>query len=252
MATPTAIVLTGASSGIGAALARHYAASGVELTLIARREDLLTKLATELQARGARVWVRPADVTGAEAMARIAAELLDRSGAPDLVIANAGVGGKKTLLTTTPEQVATTFGVNVLGVVNTLLPFLPAMVERGTGVVAAVSSMAGHRALPRSSVYSASKAAVITLMDGLRMELRGTGVHAMTLCPGYVRTPMTERVRNKPFLMEPEAAARVMAHAIAQRRRTYSFPWPMRLMRVPLTLLPEWAIGRLAPPDHKR
>lgn len=242
------ILITGASSGIGAGLARKYGQPGATIGLVARRAALLGELATELRAQGATAHVYPADVADTAAMTRIAHEFTAAAGGVDLVVANAGVGIKSALLEGEAEPVARLMAINVIGVTNTVVPFLPAMIAQRSGALVAVSSMAGHRALPGRAAYSASKAAVITFMDGLRMDLHGTGVHAMTICPGFVKTPMTDVLHHPmPFLVELERAVDLMAGAIAAERRTFTFPWQMDLVRRVLQRAPEWLIRRAAP-----
>jgi short-subunit dehydrogenase len=247
------IFLTGASSGIGEALARRYAVPGAHLGLVARRADRLEQLAVDLRARGATVHLYPADVVDTAAMARVAGAFLDAAGGADVVIANAGIGIRSGLKDGESEPVAELMRINVIGVTNTIIPFVPAMLSAGRGVLAAVSSMAGHRALPGRAAYSASKAAVITFMDGLRMELHGTGVHAMTICPGFVRTPLTDVLdHDLPFLVEVDDAAGAMTSAIARRDTTFTFPWQMRALREVLVRAPEWVVRRVAPKARNR
>jgi short-subunit dehydrogenase len=240
---PRTIFITGASSGIGAALARRYAEPGVLLALCARRADLLAELAGDVEARGAQAAVFVASVADTEAVGRVSSEILEKHGCPDVVIANAAVGGRKPLLSATPEEIAQVLQTNLIGVTNSLMPFAPLMARAGRGTLVAVSSMAGHRVLPGSTVYSSSKAAVIAFMDGLRMELVGTGVRVLTLCPGFVRTAMSDAAgAPRPFMLEVDEAAEIMIRAIERRVGTYSFPWQMALLRHPLRLLPERAV----------
>jgi short-subunit dehydrogenase len=251
--SPSRVFLTGASSGIGAALARRYAVPGATLALVARRAQVLSTLADELRGRGATVHVYPADASDTAAMQEAARAFLGTAGGVDLVVANAGVGIKSALLEGDSESVARLMQINVIGVTNTIIPFVPAMVAAKSGVLVAVSSMAGHRALPGRAAYSASKAAVITFMDGLRMDLHGTGVHAMTICPGFVRTPMTDVLDHKmPFLVEVDVAAEDMAKAIERHDRTFSFPWQMRALRHFMVRAPEWMLRRASPGARKQ
>lgn len=244
------VFVTGASSGIGAGLARHYAKPGAAIGLVARRAELLESLAKELRAAGATVHVLPADVSDTAAMRAAAESFLAEAGAPDLVVANAGIGIRSALLEGNAEDVARLMQINVIGVTNTVVPFVPAMVARGSGVLCAVSSVAGHRALPGRAAYSSSKRAVTTFMDGLRMDLHGRGVHAMTVCPGFVRTPMTDGMKGMFFLVELDDAVREIAGAIDARRATYTFPWQMNLLSRLMAVAPEWLLRRAAPPPR--
>ncbi len=246
------IFITGASSGIGAGLARHYGTSGSTVGLVARRTALLDDLARDLRGAGATVHVYPADVADTAAMGKVIGRFVAAAGGADLVIANAGVGIKSALLEGNAEDVARLMQVNVIGVTNTVVPFVPVMVKQGSGVLCAVSSMAGHRALPGRVAYSSSKKAVTTFMDGLRMDLHRTGVHAMTICPGFVRTPMTEGIKKLPFVVELDDAVRVMTEAIADERDTFTFPWQMNVLKEVLTRAPEWFVRRAAPKARDR
>ena len=242
------VFITGASSGLGEGLARHYAEPGAIIGLCARRAALLAELAKEIEAKGARAIVYAVDVSDTEGMQQAAAEFIAACGRVDLVIANAGIGIPHGTLQGESEPIAKLMRVNVIGVTNTVVPFVPAMVTQGSGVLVAIGSMAGHRGLPGRAAYSSSKAAARVFMDALRLDLHGTGVHAMTLCPGFVRTPLTAVLDNKlPFLIDCEEAVDIMVAAIAARKKTFSFPWQMRLMSVLTKHGPESLIRKLAP-----
>jgi len=243
------VFITGASSGIGEALAREYANGSAQLGLLARRGEELARVAGELRQRGASVLVYAADVTDTSGMQSAIHDFVTRTGGVDRVIANAGIGIRDSLRDGDAESVARLMSVNVVGTTNTIVPFLPTMLRQGSGTLAAVSSVAGHRGLPGRAAYSASKAAVITFMDALRMQLANTGVHAMTLCPGFVRTPLTASLSHKlPFLLEVDDAARLMLRAIEQRKNTYTLPWQMSLLKHVMVNAPEWLIRRVSPP----
>lgn len=232
------VFITGASSGIGEALAHHYAALGANLGLFARREAELRRIAAGLPA--ARVATYAGDVRDAEALARSAADFLQRFGAPDVVIANAGVSrGTVTDFAEDMRAFAEVIGTNVLGIVHTFQPFIAPMRAARRGALVGIASIAGFRGLPGSGAYSASKAAAITYLESLRVELRGSGIAVVTVCPGYVATPMTEgNPYRMPFLMRPDVAARRIADAIARRRRFYVLPWQMALVGRAMRLLP--------------
>lgn len=247
MTPPTRVFVTGASSGLGAALALACARPGAWLGLVARREAELAAVAAAARARGAQAVVLPADVTDAPAMATVAGRFLGAAGGVDLVLANAGVGLGKSIFDASAADVARLFAINLTGVSNTVLPFLPAMRAARAGVLCAVSSLAGDRALPGHGAYAASKAGARTFMDGLRLDLAGTGVHAMTVCPGFVRTPMTAGNPRMPFVLDAEPAARAILAAVARRSRTYRFPWQMDLVRRVLVAVPEGLLAKLLP-----
>ena len=241
------VFITGASSGIGEGLARHYARPGAVIGLVARRAPLLEGIAKELRASGAAAHVYAADVADTDEMRTASERFLADAGGADLVIANAGVGIRSALLEGEAAEVARLFQINLIGVTNTVIPFLPRMVQQGSGVLCAVSSVAGHRALPGRVAYASSKRAVTTFMDGLRMELYGTGVHAMTVCPGFVRTPLTDGQQGMFFVIEADQAVRDIAGAIEARRNTFTFPWQMNLLKELIVRVPEPLLRRFAP-----
>ena len=239
------VFLTGASSGIGEALARHYAARGATLGLVARRADRLEALRQSLPG-GAETYV--ADVRDLPALQAAAADFLAKHGAPDLVIANAGIShGTLTEHAEDVDVFRQILDVNVAGMVGTFHPFVPAMRKAGRGTLAGVASVAGYRGFPGAGAYSASKAAAIRYLESLRVELRGTGVKVATVCPGYIDTPMTQVNRYRmPFLLSADEAAKRFARAISARRRLAVIPWQMALVSPLLRALPAWAFDRLA------
>lgn len=238
-------VITGASSGIGEALARHYAAPQNTLGLIARRKDALEALAARLPGQSA---VYALDVSDERALARAAEDFVARFGAPDLVVANAGVSAG-----THGEAIGDTaklrrlLEVNVIGLAASLAAFAPAMRAAGRGTLCGVSSVSGFRGLAGAGGYCASKSAANTWLESLRVELRGSGVSVVTVCPGYVDTPMTQVNRYRmPFLLPADEAARRIARAIAGKRRLAVIPWQMALVSYPLRAIPEWLYDRIA------
>jgi short-subunit dehydrogenase len=242
------VFITGASSGLGEGLALHYAKPGAILGLCARREPLLAALGARITATGARAIPYPLDVTDTTAMKEAAEAFAAQAGGVDLVIAGAGIGIPPVTLAGKSSPIATLMRVNVVGVTNTLVPFVPILVRQGSGTLVALGSAAGFRGVPGSGAYCASKAAVMTFMDSLRMDLHGTGVHAMTLCPGFVRTPMTASLSGKmPFVLSCDEAVAQMARAIARRERTFTFPWQVRLVSRVIGYIPEGLLRRLAP-----
>ena len=229
------VFLTGASSGLGSALARRYAAEGAVLGVYARRVDLLQHLAGTLAPATCAVYT--GDVRDASALRAAAHDFMARYGTPDVVVANAGVSvGTLTAHEDDNDAFRTVLDTNVLGMVHTFQPFLSAFVAGKRGKLVGVASVAGFRGLPGSGAYSASKAAAISYLESLRVELRGSGVEVITLCPGYVATPMNEKnPYPMPFLLSADEAARLMVRAISRGRRFYVFPWQMawvgRLLR---------------------
>jgi len=221
------VFLTGASSGIGEALARHYAGRGATLGLYGRREAELNRVAAALAP--ATVATYAGDVRDAAALARAGADFIARFGVPDVVIGNAGISrGVLTGEAADLPVFQAVFDTNVQGLVQTFQPFLTAMLEARRGTLVGVSSVAGFRGLPGSGAYSASKAAAITYLESLRVELQGTGVAVVTICPGFIATPMTAHNPYwMPFLLAPDKAARLIARAVERRRRFYVLPWQM-------------------------
>lgn len=221
------VFITGASSGIGAALARHYARSGAQLGLFARRADALAALADSFGSAATAIYA--GDVRDEDSLRSAAAAFMGRFGVPDVVIAGAGVSVGT--LTTHREDNApfrTVLETNVLGMVHSFQPFLPAMRAAANGRLVGIASVAGFRGLPGAGAYSASKAAAISYLESLRVELFGTGVAVVTICPGYIATPMTEgNPYPMPFLLPVDKAARLIARAIEHRRRFYVLPWQM-------------------------
>jgi short-subunit dehydrogenase len=232
------VIITGASSGIGAALARQYAAQGAALGLISRRLEALSVLRETLSS--APVSTYATDVRDANGMARAAADFLARHGGVDIVIASAGVSaGTLTERSKDRAVFQEIFDSNVLGMVNTFAPFIEPMRAAGRGTLVGIASVAGFRGLPGSGAYSASKAAVIAYLESLRIELRSFDLAVTTICPGYVATPMTQKnPYPMPFLLAPDEAARRMVRAIAQRKRHVVIPWQMAIVGVVLKAMP--------------
>lgn len=238
------VFITGASSGIGAAFARHYAARGAALGLQGRREAVLRELAGSL---GAPCSVHLCDVRDAGGMQAAGMAFLQRHGGIDLVLGNAGVSaGTATGEVEDDAVFREVFDTNVIGLVNTFRPFIAAMQTARHGTLAGVASVAGFRGLPGSSAYSASKSAAITYLESLRVELHGSGVKVVTLCPGYIDTPMTQRnPYPMPFLLSADEAARRMAKLIARGVRRGVTPWQMALAGLVLRNLPAAFYDRL-------
>lgn len=238
------VFVTGASSGIGAALARRYAGSGAQLGLLARRADALAAIAVGLAPPPA---LYVGDVRDEGALRAAATDFTARHGPADVVIANAGVS-RGTLTDYVDDNAAfrAVFETNVLGMLHTFQPFLPAMRAAGKGKLVGIASVAGFRGLPGAGAYSASKAAAISYLESLRVELVGSGVEVITICPGYVATPMTAaNPYRMPFLLSAERAATLIVRAIASGRRFYVLPWPMRWAARVFSILPRALYDRV-------
>jgi len=239
------IVITGASAGIGEALARHYAGPGTVIGLLARRQEPMRALASSLPGR---FEIYALDVADHAALERAAREFCSRHGAPDLVIANAGASvGTLGDDSADMPKLRRLLDVNVTGLAATLAAFAPAMRAERRGILCGICSVAGFRGLPGAGAYSASKAAAIAWLEALRGELAGSGVAVVTICPGYVDTPMTRVNRYRmPFLLPADEAARRIARAIAARRRLAVIPWQIALASLLLRLAPPWLYDRFA------
>lgn len=237
------VFLTGASSGIGAALARHYAARGATLGLAARRGERLAELVATLP--GAH-HCYPLDVADASALRSAAAEFC-AGGCPDIVIANAGIsvgtlGGDAGDI----AAMRRVFETNVIGMAQTFQPFIAAMSARGSGRLVGIASVAGIRGLPGAGAYCASKAATIAYLESVRVELRGSGVKVVTVAPGYIDTPMTAVNRYPmPFLMAADEFARRCARAIDSGTSYAVIPWQMGVVAKLLRLLPDALFDRI-------
>ena len=235
------IWLTGASYGIGRALAVELAARGAVLGLTARSREKLDTLRDELAARGAAVHVLPGDVTDAARMKEVAAELTEQAGPIDMLIANAG-----THLFTVPEafdadEYLGLMDLNYGGMLRCIEAVLPGMLERKRGHIVGVASLAGYRALPRAAAYGASKAAAHHFLDGIRFHLAEHGLRVTVINPGFVKTPLTDKNDfHMPFLIDADKAARIMCDGIARGKDEVSFPipfnWTIKLMRI----IPFW------------
>ena len=239
------VFVTGASSGIGAALARCYAAQGAQLGLFARRADALAAIAAALAPASAAVYV--GDVRDEGALRAAAADFTARHGAADVVIANAGVS--RGTLTEHVEDNAVfraMLDINLLGMLHTFQAFLPPMRTARAGKLVGIASVAGFRGLPGAGGYSASKAAAINYLESLRVEVVGSGIEVITICPGYVATPMTAgNPYRMPFLLSAERAAALIVGAISSGRRFYILPWQMRWAGRLFSVLPRPIFDRL-------
>jgi short-subunit dehydrogenase len=250
-ATTRTALVTGASSGIGAALARRLAREGIEVVLAARRETTLHELATKILSEGGKARVLALDVCDPEQTSTKIQAIDDEIGGLDLVVANAGVGQSRWAGKLDWQACSSVIDVNVRGAVATLVAVLPRMVERGRGRLVGISSVAQYRGLPRNAAYSASKAFLSIFLESLRVDLRHTGVSVTDVRPGFVDTPMTAGLPRKPFEIDADAAATLIVDAVARRRRVLVFPLPMRMLAPVLTVMPsmiyESAVGPRRP-----
>ena len=240
MPTPQTVFITGASSGLGQALACHYARQGAVLGLAARRGDALQALAATL---GGTIHCYPLDVTDATALQAAGRDFMARAGVPDIVIANAGISvGTLTEEADDIVAFARVFDVNVMGAVHTFQPFAAAMRDAGRGRLVGIASVAGVRGLPGAGAYSASKAALRTYLEALRVEMRDSGL--VLMLAAFVMTAINPYAM--PFLLPADEAARRIARVIAAGRAQAVVPWQMGLVATLMKWLPTGLYDRLA------
>mgnify|MGYP000849651445 CR=1 FL=1 len=241
------VFITGASSGIGQALALRYYRAGYALALVARRAENIETWANAHGISTDSYQIYSCAVADVDSVLHAAQHCISRQGVPDVVIANAGISiGVDSSIRSDLAVMAHTFAVNNLGMAATFHPFITAMVQRGSGTLVGIGSVAGIRGLPGHGAYCASKAAVTAYCESLRGELRGTGVKVVTIAPGYVDTPLTQQNRYPmPFLLSAEAFAERAFAAIAAQTSYCVIPWPMALVAKVLRLLPNAWFDRL-------
>jgi short-subunit dehydrogenase len=225
--------VTGASSGIGAALARELADRGASVAISARSADKLAEVA------GGRMHVEPVDVTDRAATVAAAAAVREALGGLDVAVLNAGTWSRFRVDEWDSDVFADHIRTNLMGTVHSLEGVVPTMIAEGRGRIVGVASVAGYRGLPGSEAYGASKAALLNLLEALRGALAPRGVVVQTVSPGFVKTPMTDRnTFPMPFLIPAEAAARAIAVGIERGKAEIVFPVPMMLLMKTVRLLP--------------
>jgi short-subunit dehydrogenase len=245
--------VTGASSGIGFELSKRLAKEGIEVGVAARREDELRKLEREILELGGRVRVYPLDVTDVDATTRALERADEEMGGIDLVVANAGVGHHRWSGKLTYRDCAPVIAVNIQGAVATLTALLPKMVARKRGHLVGVSSLAQYRGMPNGATYAASKAFLSHFLEGLRIDLRGTGVAVTDLRPGFVRTPMTApSPYPMPFMMDLGDAVEAIVRGIRASAPIVAFPWQLATLMRAGTLMPTAIYDKFAGGYRKR
>ena len=232
--------ITGASSGIGQALAGRYAHAGYRLALAARRVEPMQSWAEQRPLTPGQFRLYDADVSDTTSIVAAGQACIDSQGVPDVGIANAGISiGMDTTERADIDLMTQIFATNNVGMAATFHPFLQPMLARGNGTLVGIGSVAGIRGLPGHAAYCASKAAVIAYCESLRGELRGTGVRVVTVCPGYIATPLTSRNRYAmPFLMQPDDFADKAFVCINAGTSYRVIPWQMGVVAKLLRLLP--------------
>lgn len=240
-----AVFITGASSGLGAALARHYAGEGHTLGLLARRGERLEALADSLPGTH---YLYVVDVCDRQALHAAAEDFIQRVGQVDIVIASAGISaGTLTEQQDDFDVFKAIIDTNVLATVSSFEPFVNHMKQARAGTLVGIASVAGVRGLPGAGAYSASKAAVATYCESLRLELQPLGVSVVTIAPGYIRTEMTaQNPYSMPFLLDADVFATRAAHAISGKKSYIVIPWQMGVVGKIMRALPDWLYDKLA------
>ncbi len=237
------IFITGASSGIGESLAYYYAQKGATIGLVARREDRLKAVVEKVKELGGNPISYILDVANQEDVQKATSSFLEQAERIDMVIANAGVGGSDNLSSGNASTINKILSINILGVTNTVIPFIPSMKEQKSGQICIISSIAGTRGLIGHGGYSGSKAAVRLLGDSWDYSLSRHNISTTVVFPGWIATEMTARHTFKMlFLMDSETAAGKIANAIEKRKRKYILPWQWNIIVPIFRFLPRWMI----------
>lgn len=241
------VYITGASSGIGQALASRFYAAGYDLALVARRTGAIEEWAASVRLDPARFRVYGADVADSDSIVGAGQRCIQEQGLPDVVIANAGISiGMDTGIRDDIDVMRQTFATNNVGLAATFHPFVDAFSNRGHGALVGIASVAGIRGLPGHGAYCASKAGVISYCESLRGELRSSGAKVVTICPGYIDTPLTQKNRySMPFLMPAEAFADKAFKAIEAGSSYRVIPWQMGWVAKLLRILPNGLFDRV-------
>ena len=234
------VFITGASSGIGQALALRFYQAGYRLALAARRTEEVKSWTGAMNMGASSYEIYSADVSDTASIVAAGQACIASQGVPDVVIANAGISiGMDSAIRADLDVMARTFATNNIGMAATFHPFINAMTQRGSGALVGIGSVAGIRGLPGHGAYCASKAAVIAYCESLRGELKASGVKVVTLCPGYIDTPLTQKNSySMPFLMQPESFADQAFAAIEEGASYRVIPWQMGVVAKLLRLLP--------------
>ncbi|HSK70745.1 MAG TPA: SDR family NAD(P)-dependent oxidoreductase [Pyrinomonadaceae bacterium] len=242
------VFLTGASSGIGEALALELAKRGAILGLLARRESLLRDLVAKCERKGTAAREFPCDITDEIAVQDAANELRNEFGKIDILIANAGIGGgAKHAKDLKPQDFRRVIDTNLVGAVNSVSAVLPQMMEQGSGQIVAISSLAGFRGLPKSAAYCASKAGMTAYFESVRLDVQNKGIAVTIIQPGFIKTPLTSGRANKmPFLMELEDSIPYFLRAIEKKKKFAAFPWQLATLVRAGRVFPAWLYDKIA------
>jgi short-subunit dehydrogenase len=245
--TNKAVLITGASSGIGKGLALDLSARGAKLGLLARRQNLLDEIVNTIRLRGGKALAVAADVRDADAMKAAADRIRAELGPIDILIANAGLVTSSHISQLDPIHVANVMSINLLGAANSVAVVLPQMVQRRKGQLVAISSLAAYRGLPISAAYCASKAAMSAYFESVRIDLRDSGVGVTVIHPGFIKTPVTAgREAHMPYLMELDDAVKKIVSAIEKGKKSFAFPWQLATVVRAGLLMPAFMYDWLA------
>ena len=243
------VFITGASSGIGKALALAYAKRGFTIGLTARREEILHEVAQEVKALGGIPFVYPLDVQDSEQCKSIADQFMQDADGINIVIANAGIGGDDGLFSGTSDQINMILNTDILGVTNTLMPFIPALKAQKSGAVVCISSVASFMPLPFHGGYAGAKIAIRMIFDSWRPTLQKYNIKTVSICPGFVDTPIVKGPARRFPMKSTEDAAEKFIDAIQRGRTTYVYPWPYHILIWIIRLTPErfynWLIKKM-------
>jgi len=245
VSAPISVFITGASSGIGRALALEYAKSGASIAIVARRKDALDALAKEIEDLGGRALTFPLDVRDDAALKAALVEADTAFEGIDRVIANAGTSHMGSTARQPWEKLREVIDINVIGAMATLSLAIPIMIARRRGHLVGISSLAGRRPIPGYGSYSASKAALSSYLETLRLDLGRHGLDVTDVQPGFVETPLLDkggsgRKKQLPFLWPADKAARVIVERLESRPAVIAFPWPLAFLTAFARLLPRW------------
>jgi short-subunit dehydrogenase len=241
------VYITGASSGLGRAMAVEFARRGAAVGVLARREDRLRQLCDEIRAAGGRAEAAVADAADRAGVQTGLRSLADRLGWCDVLVANAGVGASNTASDLDVAAAEACVRTNLLGPMYAIEAVLPAMLTRGTGHLVGISSVAAFKGLPTAAAYCASKAGLSAYLESLRISLRARNIAVTTICPGFVRTELTAKNEKMMLELDADVAARKMVTAVERRRKVYCFPRRMRALLWLTKWAPDWVMARAVP-----
>tara|TARA_B110000014_G_scaffold260150_1_gene249347 strand:- start:309 stop:1061 length:753 start_codon:yes stop_codon:yes gene_type:complete len=242
------IFITGASSGIGESLAYYYSLKGYTIGLVARRNNRIQSVAKQCKRLGGNPIVYNIDVSDRKKCKDSIDNFLSITNGVDIVIANAGVGGYDDIISGDPSEINKIIKINLLGVINSIIPFIPKMREQHSGSIAIISSIAAFRGIPEHGAYSSSKAALQNISESWDYTLKPHGISLTTIFPGYINTEMTKDHKFKmPFLMHSDKASKKIADAIKRKKRRLILPWQWKFIVPIFRILPRFLIYRFTP-----